>query len=49
MLGWLEGRVVVVIYTERRNRIRLISARPAEPEEALLYLREFFGEPYDGA
>jgi uncharacterized DUF497 family protein len=47
MLGWLDGHVIVVIYTERGSRIRLISARFAEPSEALLYFREFFGEPYD--
>jgi uncharacterized DUF497 family protein len=46
MLGWLDGRVIVAIYTERANRIRLISARFATPAEALIYMQEFFGEPY---
>jgi uncharacterized protein len=46
MLGWLDGRVIVAIYTERRQRIRLISVRYATVPEATLYMQEFFGEPF---
>jgi uncharacterized DUF497 family protein len=47
MLGLLDDRVVVVIYTERGGSIRLISVRFATPSETLLYMEEFFGEPYE--
>jgi uncharacterized DUF497 family protein len=32
-----RGRVLVVAYTEREGRIRLISARPAAPNECRNY------------
>ena len=33
LLGMAGGRLLMVAYTERPNRIRLISARAAEPKE----------------
>jgi len=45
MLAILDGEVIVVIYTERPRRIRLITARKAEAAESALYYEEFFGEP----
>lgn len=39
-LALLDGRVVVVIYTERGDTIRLISARYAGPQEAGRYWKE---------
>ena len=32
-----QGRLLVVVYTERDDRIRLISARPATPRERKTY------------
>lgn len=32
------GRILVVVYTWRRNRVRLISARPATPSERRHYV-----------
>lgn len=34
------GRLLVVVYTWRSNRIRIISARPAEPRERQQYEAE---------
>ena len=34
------ARVLVVVYTWRGDRIRVISARPATPNERRLYLKE---------
>jgi len=39
-LGLLKGRVVVVVYTERREIIRLISARKATKYEEITYFRQ---------
>ena len=36
-LGMVEGRLLNVVYTMRDHRIRLISARGAEPWERRLY------------
>ena len=33
----IAGRLLVVVYTERGERIRLISARPASRKERLVY------------
>lgn len=35
-----QGRLLVVSYTEREERIRLISAREAEPTERKMYERK---------
>ena len=39
-LGLVNGRVLAVCYTERGDRIRIISARKAEKREQVRYLRE---------
>lgn len=36
-LGTVDGRLIAVIYTERENRIRLISARAARKSERKIY------------
>lgn len=38
----VDGRVIVVIWTPRRNDIRIISARPANEHERTAY-RQAFG------
>ena len=45
MLGWLDGRVIAVVYTERSESVHLITARYAEPREEQLFFDEFLGEP----
>ncbi len=45
MLGWLDGRVIAVVYTERSKSVQLITARYAEPREEQLFFDEFFGDP----
>jgi uncharacterized DUF497 family protein len=37
LLGMVDGAVVVVIYTERKNTIRIISARKASRHEQKIY------------
>ena len=37
VLGELHGRVIVVIYTPRRGKCRIISMRPANAEERGIY------------
>ena len=32
-----RGRLLLVVYTERNSRIRIISSRPCSPSEANLY------------
>jgi uncharacterized DUF497 family protein len=39
-LGWIQGRPIVVVYTERGEVIRIISARKATQNEEA----EFFSE-----
>ena len=39
-LGLVNGRVLAVCYTERGDRIRIISARKAEKREQVRYFRE---------
>jgi uncharacterized protein len=40
-LGWLQGRVVVLIWTDREDGPRLISCREANPHEQEAYFREY--------
>ena len=42
-LIWLDGKVVVVVYTERGDEVRLISAFDASVEETRRYLEIAFG------
>ena len=44
-LGMLDGDVILVVYTEKGDTIRVITARPATREETQLYYEQFFGEP----
>ena len=37
IIGVIDGRVIVITYTERDERIRIISARGAEPHERKRY------------
>ena len=37
VLGRIEGRIFVVVYTPRGNRFRVISARKANPKEVRRY------------
>ena len=39
-IGKVQGRMLVVTYTHRGNKIRLISARLAEPHERRQYHEE---------
>ena len=36
------GKILTVIYTERNDRNRLISARPADKNEEALYYEQFY-------
>jgi uncharacterized DUF497 family protein len=38
-VGKVDGKVITVCWTQRQEKIRIISARPARPEE-----REVYGE-----
>lgn len=40
-IGWLKGRVVVVVWTERDDEPRMISCREAEPHEQEAYFRAY--------
>jgi uncharacterized DUF497 family protein len=40
LLGITDGSVLVVVYTERGSRIRIISARRADRYEQEIYFRE---------
>lgn len=40
-LGWLEDRVVVMVWTDREDGPRIISCRQAEPHEQEAYFRAF--------
>jgi uncharacterized DUF497 family protein len=40
LLGMTDGSVLVVVYTERGSRIRIISARRADRYEQEIYFRE---------
>ncbi|ROH86552.1 BrnT family toxin [Stagnimonas aquatica] len=40
-LGWLKGRVVVLVWTDREDGPRMISCREAEPHEQEAYFRVY--------
>lgn len=40
IIGMTEGRLLVVVYTMREDKTRLISARKAEPHERRFYHEE---------
>ena len=40
LFGMAHGSVLVVVYTERQNRNRIISARKAEPNEHKFYYEQ---------
>ena len=40
-LGWLQGRVVVLVWIDREDGPRLISCREANPHEQEAYFREY--------
>lgn len=40
-LGWLKGRVVVLVWTDREEGPRMISCREAEPHEQEAYFRAY--------
>ena len=40
MMGMVEGRLIYVVYTERADAIRLISARRATKNEQETYFKE---------
>lgn len=40
-LGWLKGRVVVLVWTDREGGPRMISCREAEPHEQKIYFQAF--------
>lgn len=40
MFGLLQGRIIVVVYTERDNSIRIISARKATKYEQRIYFEQ---------
>ena len=46
-LLWLNGEVVVVVYAEFGEAVRLISARPGNREETQVYLDQFLGDTAD--
>jgi hypothetical protein len=39
-IGLLEGRTIVVVYTEKENSIRIISARKATKNEQQIYFQQ---------
>ena len=41
-LGDLDGEIVVLIYTEKENNIRLISARRATKNEESIYYKKVY-------
>ena len=41
-LGLLRGRVVVIVHTETKNLIRIISARWASKDEEITYFKEIW-------
>ena len=40
-IGWVNGKIVVLVWTEREDDPRLISCREAEPYEREAYYREY--------
>ena len=47
-LGEMDGHVIVVVYTQRGDAIRIISAREAERHERNDYYSALAGRPPDG-
>ncbi len=45
-LGDMKGSVVVFVYTEKNNKIRLISARKATKNEQRIYYKKIYGKGY---
>lgn len=41
-IGLLNGKTIVVVYTERSNIIRIISARKATKNEQQIYFNEIY-------
>lgn len=41
VLGLMRGRIIVLVYAERNNSIRIISARKATRYEQLTYIQQF--------
>jgi len=41
-LGDLDGKIVVLVYTEEENNVRLISARRATKNEKCIYCKEVY-------
>ncbi len=41
-LGLLQGRIIVVVYTERNHIIRIISARKATNNEQKIYVNQIY-------
>lgn len=39
-IGELSGRIIAVVYTIRKNNIRIISARAARQSERRLYMQQ---------
>jgi hypothetical protein len=44
LLGWLEGRIVHMTYTERHEKLRVISPRKATKHEIGIHLQAISGE-----
>jgi len=44
LLGWLDGRIVHMTYTERDDELRVISLRKATKHETRIYLEAISGE-----
>ncbi|AFZ54445.1 BrnT family toxin [Cyanobacterium aponinum] len=41
-IGLLNGKIIVVVYTEISNKIRIISARKATKNEQQIYFNEIY-------
>ena len=41
-LGDLNGKIVILVYTEKENNVRLISARRATKNEENIYCKEVY-------
>jgi len=44
LLGWLDGRIVHMTYTERNGELRVISLRRATKHETRIYLQAVSGK-----
>jgi uncharacterized DUF497 family protein len=44
LLGWLDGRIVHMTYTERNGELRIISLRRATKYETQVYLQAVSGK-----